>query len=107
MNKNIYKDKILALLCKKHLLSISEIHKNIPEADYSTIFRNLEKLVKEKKIKKILINKDITSYENISHDHYHFVCDKCKKVEEIKEKINIKDKEILDVVIHGHCKKCK
>lgn len=107
MNKNIYKEKILNLLKKHHLLNISDIHKNIKDADYSTIFRNVEQLVKENKIKKIIIDKNNTNYESIEEDHYHFICNKCEKIEEIKEKIKIKNKEITDILIRGYCNKCK
>ena len=107
MNKNIYKNKILNLLQKHHLLNISDIHKNIKDADYSTIFRNVEQLVKENKIKKIIIDKNNTSYENIKEDHYHFICNKCEKIEEVEEKINLKNKSVTDVLIRGLCEKCK
>lgn len=107
MNKNVYKDKILSLINKNHLLSISEIHKNIKNADYSTVFRNVESLEKEGKIKKILIDKNNTAYEKSSDDHYHFICNNCEKIEEVKENIKIKDRKITDVLIRGLCKKCK
>lgn len=107
MNKNIYKEKILDLLSKKHLLSISEINKNLPEANQSTIFRNVEQLVKEDKIKKVVIDKNTTSYEKNGDNHYHFICNKCEKIEEVKDIIKIKDKQITDILIHGYCKRCK
>ncbi len=107
MSKNTYKEKILTLLNKNHLLSISEIHKNIPDADYSTIFRNVEQLVKEEKIKKIIIDKNTTNYEKLEHNHYHFICNNCEKIEEVKEKIKLKNKEVVDVLIRGYCEKCK
>jgi Fe2+ or Zn2+ uptake regulation protein len=107
MNKNVYKEKILNLLNKKHLLSISEIHKNISDADYSTIFRNVETLVKEGKIKKIVIDKNTTNYEKNGDNHYHFICNNCEKIEEVKDDIKIKDKQITDILIHGYCKNCK
>lgn len=56
MRTNIYKEHILNLLKKKHLLTIAEIHKAIPDADYSTVFRNIEQLLKDRKIKRILVD---------------------------------------------------
>ncbi len=107
MQKNKYKDIILKLLNKNHLLSIAKINELIPEADYSTIFRNVESLFKEKKIKRIVIDNKSTVYELGSHSHDHFICNDCGKIELIKlpNKI-IKNIKIEDVTIRGICNKC-
>jgi Fe2+ or Zn2+ uptake regulation protein len=110
MRNSLHKNKILSILKKDHLLTISEIHKKIPEVDYSTVFRNIEQLLEEGAIKKVLINKKITGYEKLDDNHYHFVCNKCGKVEPIREKITnskFKDKEITDIIVRGNCHSCK
>ncbi len=103
-----YKNKILSLLSKKHLLSVTEIQKEVG-ADFSTVFRNLESLVKEEILRKIVISKDIVMYEKLEGDnHDHFVCDDCGKVQslEISHK-NIKIKGLVkDVLVRGTCLSC-
>lgn len=96
------------MLSKKHLLSVAEIQAQVG-GDFSTVFRNLEILVKEGVIKKVVISKDSVMYEKVSaHPHDHFVCDDCGIVEEIKiNRKNIKSKALIkDVLVRGVCGQC-
>jgi len=109
MRVSVYKDKIIDVLGKNHLMSIAQIHESLPEADYSTIFRNVEKLLVEKIIKKVNLDKEVM-YELTEEGHDHFICDDCGKVESIhinQDKINLKSKNrISDITVHGICENC-
>jgi len=109
MRTNIYKQRIVTLLQKKHLLTISEIHKAIPEADYSTIFRNVEQLLVDGDIKKILIDNKSVAYESAQDSHDHFICNDCGEVEEMHLPIReaLKGKSVSDVTIRGTCNDCQ
>jgi len=107
MRTNIYKEKIVSLLRKKHLLTIAEIHKAIPEADYSTIFRNVERLLAGKVIKKVMIDNKSVAYESAKENHDHFICNDCGTVESIHIPRNsIKGRKIDDITVRGSCNKC-
>jgi len=107
MRTNIYKEKIVSLLRKKHLLTIAEIHKAIPEADYSTIFRNVEHLLAGKVIKKVMIDNKSVAYELAKENHDHFICNDCGTVESIHIPHNsIKGRKIDDITVRGSCNKC-
>ena len=106
MRTHTYKEKITELLTRNHLMSIADIHAQIPEADYSTIFRNVEQLVLNKELKKVVLGKGDVKYENIIHTHHHFICDTCGTVEEIEVELKNKTKSIRDVVVYGDCNKC-
>lgn len=110
MRTNKCKQNILSLLSKNHLLSIKDIQKKLGEGDFSTIFRNVISLEKEKKIKKIIIEKDVILYELVSHNHNHFICNKCKSIQEILFsnllKIFPQDIKIQDVTVRGLCNTC-
>lgn len=109
MRTNVYKEKILALLQKSHLLSIPAIQAKIAKADFSTIFRNLEQLSVEGLVRKVIISKDTTLYETaeIGHRHDHFVCDDCGTIESIhiSNKI-ISNGTVTDVLVRGTCTDC-
>ena len=110
MKKNIYKEKILDILEKNHLMSIEEIHKKISKADYSTIYRNVKKLLSEEKILKRVFDKNTTLYEINSkkNQHGHFLCNICKKIEKIdmpKDK-KLSSYEIQEYLLTGLCKEC-
>lgn len=107
MRTSIYKEKILVLLKKKHLLTIAEIHKAIPDADYSTVFRNVEQLLSDKKIKRVMIDNKSVAYESTHESHDHFVCNDCGKVEEIHvSHDSIKGKKVDDITVRGSCNEC-
>lgn len=109
MRTHVYKKQIVDLLKKNHTLSIADIHKAIPKADYSTIYRNVEHLLEQKEIKKIVVNNKSTVYE-LAHgnNHDHFVCDDCGTVDEIevsRKNIDI-NLPITDITVRGICNNC-
>jgi len=110
MRANKCKQNIVSLLSDNHLLSIKDIQNKLGEGDFSTIFRNVVSLEKDKKIKKILIEKDIVLYELVSHHHNHFICNKCKKIEEIFlsgfSRFISKDFNVQDITVRGLCNEC-
>ena len=107
MRTNVYKEQILKLLKKKHLLTIAEIHKAIPEADYSTIFRNVEQLLSGKEIKKVMIDNKSVAYESAKESHDHFICNDFGTVEAIHISHNsIKGRKVDDITVRGSCNKC-
>lgn len=112
MKISIYKKKIIQILQKNHLLSIADIHDMLPEANFSTIFRNIELLKTEGVIKQVVVDKGSVLYEytDREHAHDHFVCDDCGDVQEIhvdKKSLHIKGKaKATDVTVHGTCADC-
>lgn len=112
MRTNTYKDKIISLLEKNHLLSISDIHKKISDADYSTVYRNIEQLVIDGEIKKVVLDKDSVVYEinNTKNNHDHFICTDCGSVDEIKRPVMslgfLKKHNVTDVLVRGICNSC-
>ena len=112
MRTNIYKKKIIKLLEKNHLLSITDIHKKMSGADYSTVCRNVGQLVSDEDVKKVVFDKDVVLYEINSkqHNHDHFVCTDCGFVDVLDRSIinlsSLKQYTVKDVVVKGFCKKC-
>lgn len=112
MRTSIYKDKIIKLLKKNHLMSIGDIHKLLPKADYSTVYRNVEQLIDDGDIKKIVFEKDKIMYEvsdkNSQHDH--FICTNCGSVDELErsslEFKSLKKYVVEDVIVRGICQGC-
>jgi len=97
-----------------HLTSfqIKELLRN-NKISLATIYRNLVILEEEHRIKKVSLGiEDV--YESIKENHYHFICDKCKIIEDIPTRLikieidgiisNVKQ---IDMVIHGICQNCK
>jgi Fe2+ or Zn2+ uptake regulation protein len=107
MRTNIYQQKISDLLHNKHLMTIAEIHSALPEADYSTVFRNIEQLLEQKQIKKVIIDNKTVAYESCGETHDHFICNDCGVVESIHmPRKLISGYKIEDVTVRGVCGDC-
>lgn len=108
MRTNVYKEKILDLLSKRHLMTVAEIGDAIPGADSSTIFRNVKQLLEEGSIKQVLIDGKSTSYECTKDAHDHFICNTCSTVSKIHlNKKELKGLSVSDITVRGICNACK
>lgn len=107
MKRGVYKKKIIQLLQSGKLYTLAEIHTHIPEANFSTVYRNVEQLQSEGVVREISIDKNTTQYELNTKTHGHFVCDKCTAVECVSvPRSFLANKEVTDVVAHGVCADC-
>ena len=125
MKKNEYmtkqKSAILDYIKNVNDFTIKDIEKNTSGVGTTTIYRELNKLLKEKSIIKIVNDKGITRYQFINHcdckNHIYLKCNLCGKTEHIdcnfindfKNHI-MKDHSFIlateNLVVTGTCKKC-
>ncbi|MGM9970457.1 MAG: Fur family transcriptional regulator [Anaeroplasma sp.] len=91
------------------------IMKNYSNISLATIYRNINKLIDEEKIKKLKIG-EVDVLETVKEKHYHFYCKKCKNIidvnpNQINTYIDCEDNsftvEDYDVALYGICKACK
>lgn len=84
----------------------------------ATLYRNLNQLAENGIIKKIDGLESSSHYDHNTHEHYHFICDNCKKVYDISADVapNLVKKAQeetgftitnSDIVFHGICNNCK
>lgn len=84
----------------------------------ATLYRNLNQLADKGIIKKIDGLETSSHFDHNIHEHYHFICDKCKRVFdvpfEIAPDVAIKTEQKTgftvkgyDIAIHGICNECK
>lgn len=113
MRHGVYENRILEVLKKTHLISLSGIHKKIPDADFSTVFRIINRLQSRGLVRGVYIQKDIALYElhleNSTHDH--FLCVDCGNIEIITiPRKNIRTSDagsvVEDVLVRGRCAEC-
>ena len=84
----------------------------------ATLYRNLNQLAQKGIIKKIDGLENSSHFDHNTHEHYHFICDNCKKVFDVpfevapevasktEQKTGFKVKN-YDIVIHGICSECQ
>lgn len=90
-----------------------ECQKTIPNISLGTVYRNLNNLVKEQKIKRIKTVDNIDRFDHIN-EHSHFICVKCGKIIDIYEKLltkmpDLENSKIIDysITFNGICEKCR
>jgi len=107
------RNKILSVLKKKNgTLSAANIHKQIPEIDLVTIYRNLDLFTKEKLIKQVHLGTEEAQYEYQKEAHHHAVCVECEKVihftapdAKIKKLLGLENFVVdeIEVTVRGIC----
>ena len=72
------------------------IKPELPKANLTTVYRNLEMLEGLKLVKRLTFNKDSFYYELVSDrdHHHHVICKKCGRVEELE---NVSEKFVNEV----------
>jgi Fe2+ or Zn2+ uptake regulation protein len=90
----------------------------IPNISLGTVYRNLRNLSQEGKIKRLTLNSSSDRYDADIAFHYHFACQKCGKIYDVKpqgEKRLLKEVEKntgfkvegIRIDLFGSCRRCK
>jgi len=84
----------------------------IPNISLGTVYRNLNNLVSDTKIRRIKMPDNVDRYDRISNFHAHFICLNCNNLYDLEFSDNLKNNlngnRVLDYEIsfRGICKKC-
>ena len=117
------KDIIMdAIKRQEHEFTIKDIYNQVKtKTGLTTIYRLVDKLVKDEKLKKYIGQDNITYYQYLTEcskdNHFYLKCDKCNKmihvdcdcIEEISSHISKKHNFKLNKknkIINGHCDTC-
>jgi Fur family ferric uptake transcriptional regulator len=84
-------DTLQYLIDVNRPITIQDLKTSLPKYNESTLYRNLDKFVTNKIVKKLNINSDYSHYEyqnlilstkdDHSHHHHHIVCTVCKSIQ--------------------------
>lgn len=111
-----------ALKCLNHPTAeqvYDKVHEYSPTISKSTVYRNLNVLLKNKTIKKIKVLSGPDRFDYLNKEHYHAICNKCGKVfdfmydfkqEELKSMIHNQTgvtTNVNSITLYGICEKCK
>lgn len=89
-----------------------------PSISKATLYRNLNQLADKGMIKKIDGLETSSHFDHNTHEHYHFICDECKRVFDVPVEVapNVVQRteqetgftvKGYDIAIHGICNQCK
>ncbi len=93
------------------------VRKKLPHISLGTVYRNLQRLVEEGKIRVFLLGERVARYDPIIEEHDHFICQQCGRVEDVllerDRRVNLAPllKEGFAITthslaIHGLCRHC-
>jgi len=101
--------------------SAEEIHQRVqkvsPHVSLGTVYRNLQRLTEEGKIRTVHLGDRSACYDPTLEDHDHFICQRCGRVDDVwlkrDRRINLaslikRGFTIIDqsLAIHGLCQQC-
>ncbi len=123
MNYSKQRDLILEVLKKNVVHPTAEylyslIKKDCNSMSLATLYRNLNQLASKGIIKKIDGLESSSHFDHNVHQHYHFMCNKCKRIYDVSADVapDIAQRagaeleaDITDynIVFHGICNNCK
>lgn len=95
-----------------------DIIKAYPSISRGTVYRNLNRLAQEGKIRKLTIPGGADCFDHICQEHYHVRCEQCGRVFDVDmDHIADLDKKIkntqgflftgCDIIFRGICPKCR
>lgn len=93
------------------LLSAAELHRELPEIDLATIYRNLDLFTREGIIKKLTFG-DEARFEYQQQPHHHAICDDCGRTihftvspEKLAALLPVADfaSQTVDITVRGTC----
>lgn len=93
------------------------VRKKLPRISLGTVYRNLQRLVTEGKIRMFLLGKRVARYDPMIEEHDHFICQRCGRVEDV---LLERDRQVnltpllaegvtvtaLSLTIQGLCQRC-
>ena len=123
MNYSKQREKILDALTNNAVHPTAEqllefLKKDGANVGITTLYRNLNQLSETGVIKKIEGLESSAHFDHNTFEHYHFICEKCKRVFDISSEVApnlVKNTQAAtgfditdyDIVFHGICSDCK
>ena len=56
------------------------VREKLPRISLATVYRNLQRLVEDGKIRTVLLGERVARYDPETSDHDHFICESCGRV---------------------------
>ena len=71
------------------------VRKKLPRISLATVYRNLQRLVEDGKIRAFLLGERVARYDPETNDHDHFICESCGRIIDLFL-------ERLEILSHRH-----
>jgi Fe2+ or Zn2+ uptake regulation protein len=82
------------------------VQNTLPRISLGTVYRNLQRLVEEGKIRMVLLGDRVTRYDPMVAEHDHFVCQQCGHIVDVRlerdHHVNLRPLEKQGFTIAAH-----
>ena len=90
------------------------VRRKLPRISLGTVYRNLDYLVGRGYALELNTTDDERHFDGFTKSHWHYICDRCGKIYDLKKPRNIKSRrrvcwgnvERTECNLYGICKKC-
>src|SRR5713101_9124221 len=93
------------------------VRQTLPRISLGTVYRDLQRLVEERKIRMLLLGERVARYDPVLAAHDHFICQQCGRVEDVllERDRRMTLAPLMDegftvtahsISIHGFCQSC-
>src|SRR2546430_8019982 len=93
------------------------VRRTLPHISLGTVYRNLQRLVEEGKIRMLLLGERVARYDPMLAAHDHFICQQCGRVEDLllEQGHQVNLQPLIErgftvlthsLAIHGLCQQC-
>jgi len=105
LRRTAKRHRLLELFRKPRAWSVAELHRQLPGADLSTIYRNVDFLRRKGILETVPLRGGQTRFELAQAPHHaHLVCDRCRCAECIPCPVRTKDDHYFER--RGLCSRC-
>jgi len=83
-----------------------ELKKEFPRLSMGNVYRNLNILVKQRRIHRIKLGSGSDRYDAVMDHHYHFICESCHSVMDVElppqDRLNEQAAQLTGCTVTGH-----
>jgi Fe2+ or Zn2+ uptake regulation protein len=94
-----------------------EVRKVLPKVSLGTVYRNLNLLTEEGRVRELILEDNVKRYDGNLSDHYHCICNSCgdiidisfeshEMLENLSESINNFQIDDHKIEFYGQCDEC-
>lgn len=77
-----------------------QVSKLDPSIGQATVYRNINRLVEEKKVIRFVLANGVIRYDATAFPHYHFLCNQCENIYDFYDEDHLKLESRMEEVYH-------
>ncbi len=106
LRKTRQRHRLLELIGERRAWSVAELHHRLKAADLSTVYRNVQELLKKGVLSEVRLRGAEVRYEPAGLGHHaHLICGRCRRAECVPCPVDLRSEHHLE--LNGLCSACR